>query len=286
MRSLLFVPADDERKLAKALASSADALILDLEDSVAAGRKAAARELCVRTLGSAQPGKALYLRINALDTPDALADLAAVVRAQPAGIVLPKCRGGEDVRLVSEYLTALEARDGLPSGRIAILPIVTESGAAIFGLGSYASPPLPRLAGMLWGGEDLAADIGALANRDAGGAYSGPFRLARSLCLLAAASAGVAAIDAVYTDFRDSAGLEAEAAEALRSGFSAKAAIHPGQITTINQAFTPSAADVDWAQRVIAAFDAVPGTGVVSIDGKMIDRPHYRSAQRVIARTR
>jgi citrate lyase subunit beta/citryl-CoA lyase len=283
MRSLLFVPGDDERKIAKGLASAADALILDLEDSVAQQRKPAARELCAATLTTGARMR-LFVRINALDTPAALLDLAAVVRARPHGIMLPKCRSGEDVRLVSHYLTALEVRDGVTAGETRILPIVTETGGSMFGLGSYDNPPLPRLCGMLWGGEDLAADLGAITNREDDGRYAAPYLMARSLCLFASASASVVAVDAVYTNFRDAAGLRKEAVEALRSGFSAKAAIHPDQIAIINEAFTPTAADVEAARQVIAAFDATPGAGVVSVDGKMLDRPHYRTAQRVLAR--
>ena len=287
MRSLLFVPGDDERKIAKGLASAADALILDLEDSVAQQRKPAARELCAATLAAGARMK-LFVRINALDTPAALLDLAAVVKARPYGIMLPKCRSSEDVRLVSHYLTALEVRDGVTAGEIRILPIVTETGGSMFGfggIGNYDTPPIPRLYGMLWGGEDLAADLGAITNRDEDGRYAAPYLMARSLCLFASAAASVVAVDAVYTHFRDSAGLRKEAVEALHSGFSAKAAIHPDQIAIINEAFTPSAADVEAAQRVIAAFDASPGAGVVAVDGKMLDRPHYRTAQRVLART-
>ncbi len=283
MRSLLFVPGDDERKIAKGLASAADALILDLEDSVAVARKAAARELCAATLAAGARMK-LFVRMNALDTPAALLDLAAVVKARPYGIMLPKCRGGDDVQLLSHYLAALEARDGVPAGETRILPIVTETGGSMFGLGSYDNPPLPRLCGMLWGGEDLAADLGAITNRDDDGRYTAPYLLARSLCLFAASAASVVAVDAVFTNFRDAAGLKAEAIAGLRSGFSAKAAIHPDQIAVINEAFTPGAADVEAARRVIAAFDAAPGAGVVSVDGKMLDRPHYRTAQRVLAR--
>lgn len=283
MRSLLFVPGDDERKLAKGLASAADALILDLEDSVAADRKATARELCAATLTAGARMK-LYVRINALDTPAALLDLAAVVRARPYGIMLPKCRNGDDARRVAHYLTALEARDGVPAGEIRLLPIVTETGGSMFGLGSYDSPPIARLCGMSWGGEDLAADVGAMTNRDDSGRYAAPYQLARSLCLFAATSSSVIAVDAVYTNFRDAAGLRQESIEGLRSGFSAKAAIHPDQIAVINEAFTPSAADVEAARKVIAAFDASPGAGVASVDGKMLDRPHYRTAQRVLAR--
>ncbi len=283
MRSLLFVPGDDERKIAKGLASAADALILDLEDSVGQQRKPAARALCAATLATGARMK-LFVRINALDTPAALLDLAAVVKARPFGIMLPKCRGGDDVCLVSHYLTALEAREGLPPGDIRILPIVTETGGSLFGLGRYDNPPIPRLCGMLWGGEDLAADLGAITNRDEDGRYAAPYLLARSLCLFAAAAASVVAVDAVYTNFRDPAGLRKEAVEALRSGFSAKAAIHPDQIAIINDAFTPSAADIEAARKVIAAFDASPGAGVVSVDGRMLDKPHYRTAQRVLSR--
>ena len=201
--------------------------------------------------------------------------------------MLPKCRNGDDVRRVSHYLAALEAREGVPAGDIRILPIVTETGGSLFGfggLGSYDNPPIPRLYGMLWGGEDLAADLGAITNRDDEGRYAAPYLLARSLCLFAAAASSAVAVDAVYTNFRDAAGLRKEAVEALRSGFSAKAAIHPDQIGVINEAFTPAAADVEAARRVIAAFEAAPGAGVVSVDGKMLDRPHYRTAQRVLAR--
>lgn len=287
MRSLLFVPGDDERKIAKGLASAADALILDLEDAVAPQRKAAARELCAATLTAGNARMKLFVRINALDTPAALLDLAAVVRARPFGIMLPKCRSGEDVRLVSHYLTALEAREGLPAGDIRVLPIVTETGGSLFGFsgpGNYESPPIPRLFGMLWGGEDLAADLGAITNRDDDGRYAAPYLLARSLCLFAAAASSAIAVDAVYTNFRDPEGLRQEAIAGLRSGFSAKAAIHPDQISVINEAFTPTAADIEAAQQVIAAFDASPGAGVVSVGGKMLDRPHYRTAQRVLAR--
>lgn len=282
MRSLLFVPADDERKIAKGLASAADALILDLEDAVAPTRKVVARDICAQALAASSSAKKLFVRVNALDTQHTLADLAAVVRARPFGIVLPKCRGGDDVQLVGHYLAALETREGVDRGSIRILAIATENAASMFGLGSYAG--VDRLCGVLWGGEDLAADLGALSNRAPDGRYGAPYELARTLGLFAAASAQVDAIDAVYTDFRDRDGLKAEALQALRDGFSAKAAIHPDQIEVINTAFTPSADDLAWARTVIAAFDACPGAGVASIDGKMLDRPHYRSAQRVLAR--
>ena len=286
MRSLLFVPGDDERKIAKALESAADALILDLEDAVAPQRKAAAREVCVAALRSTQTSKAIFVRMNGLDTPHALADLAALVAGRPFGVMLPKSSCGNDVRRVSLYLDALEAREGVEPGSVRILPIVTETAGSIFGLGSYADPAIPRLFGMLWGGEDLAADVGATGNRSDDKRYAPAYELARSLCLFGAASAGVVAIDAVFTNFRDAEGLKAEALEGLRSGFGAKAAIHPAQVDVINEAFTPSHSDVEWAQRVIAVFAAPGGGGVAAIDGKMLDRPHLRSAQRVIERAR
>ena len=284
MRSLLFVPGDDERKIEKGLSSPADALILDLEDAVAAGRKPYARSLCAATLASRGSSKKLFVRINALDTGEALHDLAAIVAARPFGVVLPKCRRAEDVTVLGHYLAALEAREGLEADAIRVLPIVTETAASLFGLSGYAERPLPRLCGMMWGGEDLAADLGASANRDASGVYLPPYELARSLCLVAATAASVMAVDSVYTDFRDSKGLQKEAARAVSSGYAAKAAIHPDQIDIINAAFTPTPSELEWAKRVIAAFDSSPGTGVASIDGRMLDRPHYRSAQRVLER--
>ena len=286
MRSLLFVPGDDERKIAKALDSAADALILDLEDAVAPQRKALAREVCASALRNAQTSKAMFVRINALETGQAATDLAAVIDAKPFGIVLPKCRRGEDARSVAHDLDTMEARAGVAPGTTRILPIVTETAASLFGLGTYASLEIRRLCGMMWGGEDLAADIGALANRDANGHYTPPYELARTLCLLGAAAASVVPVDAVYTDFRDLEGLKAEALEALRSGFAAKVAIHPAQVDVINEAFTPTRADVESANRVIAAFDGAGNAGVASLDGKMLDRPHYRSAQRVLERAR
>ena len=286
MRSLLFVPGDDERKIAKAFDCAADALVLDLEDAVAPGRKPKARDVCASALRSAGTAKTLFVRMNALDTEHALPDLAAIVRCKPFGVMLPKSNRGDDVRRLAFYLDALEARDGVEVGGIRILPIVTETAASMFHLGSYADPAIPRLCGMVWGGEDLAADVGASANRHADGTYATEYGLARSLCLFAAASASVLAIDAVYTNFRDAEGLKAEALAALRSGFGAKAAIHPAQVDVINEAFTPSASDVEWAERVVNAFESAGDAGVAAIDGKMLDRPHLRSARRVLERAR
>ncbi|RJG03320.1 HpcH/HpaI aldolase/citrate lyase family protein [Noviherbaspirillum sedimenti] len=284
MRSLLFIPAHDERKLAKGLDSGADALIIDMEDAVPEADKARARGMCAEFVKEHRERLPLFVRVNALSTGLLLDDLAAVVRAQPCGIMLPKCMSGRDVALVDAYVSALEARDGVAAGSLRILPIVTESAAALFDMGSYSTAAGSRLCGMMWGGEDLAADVGTVANRGAQGRYTAPYELARSLTLFGASAAQVLAVDAVYTNFRDAEGLKAEAAEALRDGFSAKAAIHPAQVGPINEAFTPSAEDVAWAKQVIAAFDEAPGRGAIAIEGKMLDRPHYRAAQRVLAR--
>jgi citrate lyase subunit beta/citryl-CoA lyase len=283
VRSLLFVPADSERKIAKGRASPADALILDLEDSVLPERRAMARELCRATLLAPSGSQKLFVRINALDTPDALADLAAVVRGQPAGIMLPKCMGAAEALRLSDILSGLEARDAVPQGQTRILAILTETAGAMLDAASYRTTHVPRLAGLLWGGEDLAADIGATTNRTPDGAYAPLYQLARSLCLLAATAAHVAPIDAVFTDFRDSTGLAAEATQAAASGFTAKAAIHPDQVETINRAFTPSGEALARAEEVLAAF-AASGNGVASLGGRMLDEPHRKAALRLLQR--
>ncbi|MCC6209202.1 MAG: CoA ester lyase [Gammaproteobacteria bacterium] len=280
MRSLLFVPGDSERKFQKAAATDAHGLILDLEDSVPPEGKAAARATLRRMLDSGAGGKALWVRINALDTQWALEDLVAVVPARPFGIMLPKSRSGADCGRLSNYLDALETAAGLPLGAIRILPIATELGAAMFDLASYAGASA-RLWGLTWGAEDLAADLGASANR-AGGAYTEPFRLARSLCLYAAANAGVAAIDTICAEIEDLELLRSDSEQARRDGFAGKMAIHPSHIPVINAAFTPSEAELAWARRVVAAFAGNPGAGTLRLDGKMIDRPHLRSARHML----
>ena len=285
IRSLLFVPGDSERKIGKAMASDADALILDLEDSVAPDRKAAAREFCRAALDSVPVGThglRLLVRINALGTPDAALDLAAVVGGAPFGIMLPKCESVRDLLRLGDMLDVLEAREGLASGRITVLPIVTETGASMLGFASYGKTRVPRLFGMTWGGEDLAADLGARTNRDESGAYAPPYQLARSLCLCAASATGSAPVDAVFTDIRDEAGLKREAVAAARSGFVAKMAIHPVQAGIINGAFTPSEADLAQARRVVGAF-GTGDAGVAVLDGRMLDRPHLRAALRTLS---
>ena len=280
-RSWLFVPGDAERKLAKGLAGAADALILDLEDSVAPPNLPAARALVAAVL-RAHGGPRLWVRINALASPHALADLAAVVPAAPAGIMLPKADGAGDVVRLGHYLSALEAAAGLPEGGIRVAVVATETPAALFALGSYA-PADRRLAALTWGAEDLAAALGASGNRGADGEYEFTFRLARTLCRAAGAAAGVDAIDTVFTDFRNTEGLVREAQAARRAGFVGKLAIHPDQVGPINQAFTPDAAEIAQAERIVAAFAANPGLGTVGLDGRMVDMPHLKQARRLLA---
>jgi citrate lyase subunit beta/citryl-CoA lyase len=280
IRSFLFVPADSERKLARGLESGADALILDLEDSVAAANRPTARRLARQFLdGHGRDRVARYVRINPLASGLALDDLAATVAGRPDGILLPKCVP-DDVRTLDHYLSAFEAAAGSPSGATRIVAIATETPAAVFALGNYAGSS-PRLEAVTWGAEDLAACIGG-SNRTLDGLYDGPYQLARSLCLLAAAAAGVAALDTIYTDFRDPDGLRAECAAARRSGFTGKMAIHPAQLAAINETFSTSDAERDWAQRVIAAFAAQPDAGTLALDGKMIDKPHLVLARRLL----
>jgi citrate lyase subunit beta/citryl-CoA lyase len=283
MRSLLFVPADSDKKLTKSLGSGADILLLDLEDSVAAARKAVARDMVRNFLKSRPADARAYIRINPLASDHAALDLAAVMPGRPDGIMLPKAAGGDEVRALDRTLQQLEQANGIKAGATQILPIATETARAMFTLGTYAGSS-GRLAGLMWGAEDLAADIGALGNRRPDASYEAPFALARSLCLFAAAAAGVAAVDTVYPDFRDRAGFERECQEGARLGFTAKAAIHPDQVETINRVFTPDAKAVEHAQRIVAAFAASPQSGVVSLDGQMVDRPHYVAARRLLAR--
>ncbi|HML09598.1 MAG TPA: CoA ester lyase [Stellaceae bacterium] len=279
-RSFLFVPADSERKLARGLDSGADALILDLEDSVAAANRPTARKLARDFLDANGPEKiARYVRVNPLASGLALDDLAATIAGRPDGILLPKCTPDE-VRTLDHFLSAFEVAAGGPAGATKIIAIATETAEAVFALGHYKGSS-PRLEAITWGAEDLSACIGG-SNRTADGGYDGPYLLARSLCLLAAAAAGVAALDTIYTDFRDPAGLAAECAAAKRSGFAGKMAIHPSQIAAINGAFSTSAAERDWAEKVVAAFAANPDAGTLALDGKMIDRPHLVLARRLL----
>jgi len=284
LRSLLFVPGDNERKLAKAETNPADALILDLEDSVAAERRPLARGL-VKEFLLAQRDRSrrqLWVRINPLDGPDALPDLAAVIDGAPDGIILPKTNGVADILRLGYYLDALEARLGLAVGGVKIIPVATETPRALFQMGSYADGA-PRLIGLTWGAEDLSTALGAVSNRTEAGVLEHTYLLARSLCLAAAAAAGIQAIDTVFTDFRNAAGLEAEARAARAAGFSGKLAIHPDQVEIIHRAFAPSAKEIEEAKRVVAAFAAHPGAGTVGLEGRMLDRPHLLQAQKILA---
>ena len=285
MRSFLFVPGDSERKLAKGPASGPDALILDLEDSVAGDRKTVAREMVLTYLTSAhRAGPKLYVRINALDTGLTLHDLALVMQGRPDGIVFPKCVGQANLDLLATYLDALEAREGIEPGTTKILTIATESAAAVLAL-TAAPARHARLIGHSWGGEDLMADLGALAKGPAPGQYDDTFKFARTVNLLASVAAGVTAYDTVYPDIRNVEGLKAEANDAKRMGYGGKIAIHPDQVAVIHEVFTPSSQEVDWAQRVVATFESNPGSGVLTLDGKMLDRPHLTLARRLLART-
>ncbi len=279
IRTFLFVPGDSERKLEKASGAGADALIVDLEDSVTSESRPRARELA-RDFANGRSG--VWVRINPVDSDDALADLEGVMPAAPDGIVLPKPRSADDALRVATKLDELEDRHGLDSGKTKILPLCTERPRALFALDSYVGST-PRLAGLSWGAEDLGAALGARANRDADGRWLPPYELARSLCLIAAAAAEVPAFDTVYTDFRDTAGLARYASNAARDGFAGMLAIHPGQVETINAAFSPRAEDVERAERIVALFEANPGAGALGLDGEMIDRPHLVQARRIIA---
>jgi citrate lyase subunit beta / citryl-CoA lyase len=272
-RSWLFVPADSEKKIAKAVESEADAVIFDLEDSVAPAQKAAARQ-CLKALGKRSGGPQWWVRINPLGSEHHKDDLEVIAKADVHGIVLPKAEGGADV-------TELAHR----TGNIPVHAIVTETAASLFGMLSYRDPRSPLVA-MSWGAEDLSAALGASSKYDADGGLSYTYRLARSLCLAGAVAAGVQPVDGVFADFKDEKGLRAEAEAAAREGFTGKLAIHPAQVAVINAAFTPGAKEVDHARAIVEAFDAEPNAGVLSVGGRMVDRPHLVQARRVLDRAR
>jgi citrate lyase subunit beta/citryl-CoA lyase len=288
MRSFLFVPGDSPKKLDKGMGSGADALLLDLEDSIAPPNKAAARATTAAFLKEARSAKdrpRLYVRINGLATGLTDDDLDAVVQGQPDGIMFPKAEGGAAVIHCDAKMTAREAVHGLPDGALDIIAIATETAQALFLAGTYAGSS-KRLKGLTWGAEDLSVELGAEANRDRDGHFLAPYQLARSLCLAGAAAAQVQAIDTVYVDFRNDAGLRRECEEARRDGFTGKMAIHPGQVAAINEVFTPTADAIKRAEAVIAAFASNPGAGTVGIGGVMYDRPHLERARQLLARAK
>ena len=287
MRSLLFVPADGGAKLDKATASGADAVILDLEDSIAPERKDLARKAALEFLKSASARKdrpRLLVRINGLDTGMTDADLDAVVAGKPDAILFPKAEGGATVTHLDAKLTAREAIAGLPEGAIKILAQTVKSAMGVFTAGTYKNCSA-RLIGMTWGPEDLSSELGADANREADGALTEPYRIARAMCLFGAAAAKVPAIETIHVNFRDAEILRRDTEIARRDGFTGRLAIHPAQVGVINEVFTPSAAQIENAKAIVAAFAAKPGAGTVGIDGKMYDQPHLKRALALLART-
>lgn len=272
-RSWLFVPADSEKKIAKAIRSDADALIFDLEDSVVPGRKAVARDI-IKALPKRKDGPDWWVRINPIGSEHHKDDLDLISRGDIGGIVLPKAESGADIVQLAHR-----------TGTIPIHAIVTETAASLFNLLSYRDPKSPLVA-MSWGAEDLSAALGASSKYEASGELAFTYRLARSLCLAGAVAAGVQPVDGVFADFRDNDGLKKEAEAARREGFTGKLAIHPAQVPVINAAFTPSKDEIAHAEAVVAAFEAHPDAGTVSVDGKMADRPHLEQARRVLGRAR
>lgn len=285
-RSWLFIPGDSEKKLAKADACGADALILDLEDSVAPENKAAARKLVAAFLADRPQGarqSQLWVRVNPLDTGATLEDLNAIIGGRPDGIIQPKTDTPDCVQTLSHYLDAFETQHCIDAGAVRIIPVATETATAPFHLGDFASAALRRLAGLTWGAEDLATAVGASTNRDANGDFAFTFRMARALTLLAAHASGVQAIDTLHADFRDEDGLRASSRVSRSEGFSGRLAIHPAQVPIINECYLPTAEEVEHARRVVDAFAAKPGAGTVGLDGKMVDIPHLKQARAVLA---
>jgi citrate lyase subunit beta/citryl-CoA lyase len=282
-RSWLFAPGDSERKMEKAAAGPADIVVLDLEDAVAEDGKPRSRAMISAFL-MAQPEadrSRLWVRVNPLDGPHALADLAAVIPAGPGGIMLPKSRGRADVELLDHYLSALEVSAGIGQRSTKVIVLVTETAGAMFTTGTYQGAP--RLVAMTWGAEDLADAVGGSENRNPDGSYGFTYELARSLCLLGAAAAGVAPVDTIHGDFRDREGLRARAEKVRRDGFRGMLAIHPEQVDVINAAFAPTEEELAAAQEIVDLFAAHPGVGAIGYQGAMLDRPHLARAQALLA---
>ena len=285
MRSWLFAPGDSEKKMGKAEASPADIALFDLEDSVSPENKPAARLMVSEQIAASKSRARLWVRINPIATADCIADLAAIIPARPGGVFLPKTEGAADITQLHHYLTALEAANGIPLGRTLVAALVTETAAAMFRTGEYAGdyPGRERLVAMSWGAEDLSAALGAREQRGADGEYTHTYEMARSLCLIGASAAGVAAIETVQPEFRDLEALEKRARGVRAAGFRGMLAIHPAQVDPINAAFTPSTEELAHARAVMQAFADHPGAGVVALDGAMLDRPHLALAQRLLA---
>lgn len=285
MRSWLFAPGDSEKKMGKAIASPADIALLDLEDSVAPENKPAARAMVAEQIAASDSRARLWVRINPVASTDCVLDLAAIIPARPGGVFLPKAEGAADISRLHHYLTALEAANGIPLGRTLIAALVTETAAAMFKTGDYVGdyPGRERLVAMSWGAEDLSSALGAREQRGPDGEYSHTYEMARSLCLIGASAAGVAAIETVQPEFRDLDALAARAQRVRAQGFAGMLAIHPAQVEPINAAFTPSTEELAHARAVVQAFADHPGAGVVALDGAMLDRPHLVLAQRLLA---
>ncbi len=282
MRSWLFAPGDSEKKMAKAVASAADMVIFDLEDAVAVENKPEARSMVHSILERHEGDCArLFVRINPLDGPDALADLATIMPGKPGGIMLPKCRGRQQVETLDKYLAALEVASAIAPGSTRVMILATETAGSMFHCGDYAGAP--RLMAMTWGAEDLADAVGAAGNTNPDGSYGFTYEMARSMALLGAAHAGVAAIDTIHGDFRDLDGLKSRAERLRREGFAGMLAIHPAQVEIINAAFTPSEEELAQARRIVALFEANPGVGAIGYEGGMLDRPHLSRALQVLA---
>lgn len=281
MRSILFVPADDERKLARAAGCDADLLVLDLEDSVQSERKPRARELACAFLGKAPQRRRVWVRVNDLGSGEMLKDLTQIVAAGAAGVLVPKIRNPEDVLTVAHYLDAFEAAGAREPGSVRMMLLVTETPSAVLRLGELVrSGGHPRIAGLTWGAEDLSAALGAADPRTADGAWRAPYEFARVQCLLAAHALGVAAIETVYVNFRDTTGLRESCRDSRREGFTGRLAIHPDQVPVINETFAPTEEERTLARRIVEAFSG--GAGVVSIGGKMYDIPHLKAARRLL----
>ncbi|MCK8683311.1 HpcH/HpaI aldolase/citrate lyase family protein [Pseudomonas umsongensis] len=278
---MLFVPADSERKLARAAEAGADALVLDLEDSVLPERKPLARTMMRAHLDAFDDHSRWWVRVNSLSSGELLADLVATVPARPFGIVLPKIFGPDDLVTVGHYLEALEVAHGLEIGAIRIAVLVTETPSAVLRLGELISRSYPRVTAVMWGAEDLSSAMGAGDPRDLQGKWRPTYEYARTQALLAAHALGVEAIDTVYVDFHDPDGLAASCAVSRHDGFTGRVAIHPNQVATLNKAYSPDAIEIELAQRIVAAFAS--GAGAVAIDGKMYDIPHLKAANRLLA---